>query len=998
VFQVSVVSGLYQRRIVVSKPFTQTSLRSAGGIVAALVGAAVIMVAVGSARSHGPRGTFVANSAATATKPAASPVISPVISEEQRSRVRASLGALPLAFEENQGQSDPQVRYMARGNGYKLLLTSSQAVLRLTAKGKYSEVLDMMLDKRRGAAGTKAYMKKRGLSPSHDASMAVVRMNLGVSAETQLTAEDLQPGKVNYFVGNNRANWRSNIPLYGRVSYKDVYPGVDIAFHGVSRRLEFDYLVSPGTDPACIALSFEGTDGMHTNAAGDLVLATTAGPVELHKPIAYQSKNGTRELVDARFVVKDRNRVAFEVGAYDHSRELVIDPAVTYSTYFGGNDSDYGISIAVDTSGNAYVAGATDSSSIPGWSSAPVGGFDTFVTKLNSAGALQFTTEFGGSADDFPGGVAIDGQGIYVGGTTDSADFPITTGAAQTTPPPTNGTNGNNGAYAVKLSLTGTLAWGTYIDGSDSTSGLGVAIDSSHNVYVVGETFAPDLAGGVVNPLPNGSAINLGSGSGDDDGYVVKVTNPSGTSTSFALVSYIGGSNGDLATGVALDGNGNIHVVGETISTDFPVTAGVVQPQCGTDGTCNGGQDDAFAVSIEASLAAYNYVTYYGGSSVDDGFAIAADANGNAFLTGRTQSSDFPTAGTPFQSALAGTQNAFIVELNSSGTTATYGSYLGGNGTDLGLGITLDASDNVYVTGQTSSSSSFPLLNPTQGALSGPTDAFVTVLGLSQNQLLFSTYLGGSGDEDQLEGSIGVDGSENIYVTGDTDSGNGTTTPFPTTSSAIDGTYAASVNTCTKGGLTVPCPTGFIAAYTQATTPNFAISATALSPASVSPGSSATSTISVTPLNAYSGTVNLTCLVTGSGAPLPTCALSPTSGNSSTLTVSTTGASAALNRRSNVVYAMCLPVVGLSLVGMSFSTKDSRKKKLLGFLLLGVVMAMLFFLPACGGGSSGGGGGGGGGCSGCTPAGNYTVTVTGTDSVNANLTHTVSPALTLTVN
>jgi hypothetical protein len=984
----------------VSKPFTPKRLRSAGWIVAALVLGAVALIAVGTIGTHAQREKAVAKAitADRAANPAMNSVMSPVVSNDQRSRVRASLDALPLAFEANQGQSDPRVKYLARGNGYKLFLTSSQAILSLAPKGKYSEVLDMMLDKRRGAAGTKAYMKKRALRASQGTSMAVLRMNLGASSGTQLAAENQEPGTVNYFLGNNPAKWRSNIPLYGRVNYKNIHPGVDLAFHGASQRLEFDYLVSPGADPDSIALSFEGADGMRTNDTGDLILATSAGPVELHRPVAYQSKNGVPETIDARFVLKGTNEVAFEIGTYDHDLPLVIDPVVTYSTYFGGTGGDYGIGIAVDSSGNTYVAGATASNSIPGWSTPPVGSFDTFVTKINSAGALQFTTEFGGSGDDFPGGIAIDSQGIYIAGTTDSSNFPVSAGAAQSTPPPTGGAHGDNAAYAVKLTLSGSLSsgWSTYIDGSDSTSGLAVAVDSSHDVYVVGETFAPDLGGatGGVNPLPNGNAINLGSGSGDDDGYIVKLTNPSGSSTSFALLSYIGGSGPDLATGVSLDGSGNIYVVGETISTDLPVTSGVVQDKCGTDGTCNSGQDDAFAVAIKANLSGYNYVTYYGGSGVDDAFAVATDASGNAFFTGRTASTDFPTAGTPFQSALAGAQNAFIVELNSSASTATYSTYLGGNGTDLGLGIALDAADNVYVTGQTSSSSNFPLTNPTQQSLSGPTDAFVTVFGLSQNHLLFSTYLGGGGDEDQLAGDVGTDGTENIYVTGDTDSGNGSTTPFPTTTGAIDTTYGG--GTCENGGgVSVPCPTGFITAYTPATTPDFTLSATALSPASVSPGSSATSTVTVTPLNGYTGTVDLTCSVTGSGSPLPTCSLSPTSGNSSTLTVSTTGSSAALGRRSGIFYAMWLPIVGLALVGMRFTSKDSRKKRLLGFLFLGVVMAMLFFLPACGGSNNGGGGGG---CSGCTPAGSYTVTVTGTDSVTSSLTHSVIPSLTLTVN
>jgi hypothetical protein len=544
------------------------------------------------------------------------------------------------------------------------------------------------------------------------------------------------------------------------------------------------------------------------------------------------------------------------------------------------------------------------------------------------------------------------------------------------------------------MALNGSsIAWGTYIGGNGSDTGLGVAVDSSHNVYVVGETFSTNLGGGVISPLPGGNALNLGLSSVNDDGYIVKV-NASGAS--FGLVSYLGGSNGDLATGVAINSSGTIFVSGETVSSDLPVTASAVQQICGTDGNCNATAtntfDDGFVASIKSNLSGYNYVTYYGGSDVDDAFAIAADASGNAYVTGTTASTDFPTAGNPFQSTQFGTQNAFLVQLNSAGTAASYSSYFGGNGSDFGLAVALDSSSppNAYITGQTTSSSaSFPLINPTQAAGSGNSDAFVGVFGLSQGLVLFSTFIGGGGDEDQFEGGIALDSSENIYITGDTDSGNGTTAAFPTVA-ALDGTYGGTGSCMDHLSNPVPCPDAFVAAYSPATAPDFTISATALSPSSVAPGGSATSTVTVTPLNAYAGTVNLTCAVTGGGSPAPTCSIA-----SSTLTVNTTGAVAAMQRPSSIFYAMWLPVVGLSLIGMRFSTADSRRRKLLGFLLLSLVMGMLFFLPACGGGSSGGGGGGG--CNGCTPAGSYTVTVTGTDSVNANLTHS-GPALTLTVN
>jgi hypothetical protein len=910
-----------------------------------------------------------------------------------RARVHANYAALPLAFEANEGQTDPQVKYLARGNGYKLLLTSSKAIMSLPGRNRYSEVREVMMHKRRGAAGVKAMMKKQSGKGRQASPMASLQMNfLGANQHSQLVADDLQSGKVNYFLGNDPAKWHTNVPLYGRVSYRNIYPGIDLAFHGASHQLEFDYLVSAGADAAAIALDFQGAENVQTDDAGNLVLATSAGPVQVNKPVAYQSKNGAREFVDASFVLNAKNQVSFVLGSYDHNRELVIDPTVTYSTYFGGSSADYGISVAVNAGGDAFVAGATDSASILGTSTGAAG-FDAFVSEIGPTGTLIFATYFGGSLDEFPGGIAVDSQGIYVAGTTASSDFPVTGGAAQTV---FQGgiAGGANDAFAVKMALNGSsIAWGTYIGGNGSDTGLGVAVDSSHNVYVVGETFSTNLGGGVISPLPGGNALNLGLSSVNDDGYIVKV-NASGAS--FGLVSYLGGSNGDLATGVAINSSGTIFVSGETVSSDLPVTASAVQQICGTDGNCNATAtntfDDGFVASIKSNLSGYNYVTYYGGSDVDDAFAIAADASGNAYVTGTTASTDFPTAGNPFQSTQFGTQNAFLVQLNSAGTAASYSSYFGGNGSDFGLAVALDSSSppNAYITGQTTSSSaSFPLINPTQAAGSGNSDAFVGVFGLSQGLVLFSTFIGGGGDEDQFEGGIALDSSENIYITGDTDSGNGTTAAFPTVA-ALDGTYGGTGSCMDHLSNPVPCPDAFVAAYSPATAPDFTISATALSPSSVAPGGSATSTVTVTPLNAYAGTVNLTCAVTGGGSPAPTCSIA-----SSTLTVNTTGAVAAMQRPSSIFYAMWLPVVGLSLIGMRFSTADSRRRKLLGFLLLSLVMGMLFFLPACGGGSSGGGGGGG--CNGCTPAGSYTVTVTGTDSVNANLTHS-GPALTLTVN
>ncbi len=978
------------------KPATPKKIFTAVCIVAVTVVAAVAFIAVAPVKSSGRLSSAV--DSAVASK-------SPAVTPAEHARINAAYAALPLAFEANQGQVDPQVKYMARGNGYKLYLASSEVVFTLHKRGEDSEVRQMMMNRRIGLSKIKSMLRHRQQTLQ---AAAVHMYMLGANPDAQLTAQEPQEGKVNYFIGKDPSQWHSGVPLFGQVSYRRLYPGVDLAFHGSGKQLEFDYLVSPGANTKAIALGFRGADQVTTNAAGNLVLTTAAGAMDLNQPVAYQEKNGKREMVDARYVVR-AGKVTFALGPYDHSRQLVIDPTVTYSTYFGGDFADYGLAIAVDASGNEYVAGATDSDTIPGWSSPTnSNSFDIFVTKISSAGTLLNTTEFGGSGDDFPGGIAVDGTGIYVSGTTDSSDFPVTPGAAQTVFVG-GGTDGNNDAFAAKLTLAGLLGpsvsgtWATYINGSDSTSGLAMAIDGNENVYVVGETFAPDLGGapGGVNPLPNGGAINLGLGTGDDDGYLVKLNS---TGTAFDLVSYIGGSGPDLATGVALDGSGNIYLSGETISTDLPIV-NAVQNKCGTDGNCNTGQDDAFIAAIKVDLSGYTYLTYYGGSGIDDAFAITADSGGDVFITGQTQSSDFPTVGTPFQASLAGAQNAFLVELNPTGSAATYGTYLGGNGTDLGLGIAVDSLGNAYVTGQTSSTQTspgaFPLVNPTQPAFGGSTDAFVTVLSTSQNLALFSTYLGGGSDEDQLGGAVALDSSHNIYVTGDTDSGNGSTAVFPT-KNALDSTYGG--GTCLNSGNTnVPCTDAFIAAYGPATVADFAIAATA--PTAVSPGSSGTSTVTLTSLNGYSSSVSLNCSVSGTGSPAPACSASSfnpgsvTPANpaaSSTLTITTTGSSAAMFRPSKFLYAMWLPIAGFSLMGMGFSSARSRRKKLLGFLMIGMVMTALFLMPACGGSSSNtGGGGGGGGCSGCTPAGTYTVTITGTGTDANTTTHSTTVMLTV---
>lgn len=760
-------------------------------------------------------------------------------------RARVAFGNLPLTFEPNQGQADAQVKYMTHWHGYDLFLTSKEAVFAMPIGPQNSAALDSR-QRQSGLSG----MAKSAAAPAASANAeSLIRMTMpGANPEPVIAAEDQQPGVKNYFIGNDPKNWHTNIPAFARVRYSDVYPGIDVIYHG-SRQLEFDVVVNPGANPDQIELSFDGAKHISTDASGNLILTSEAGELRLQRPVSYQEKNGTRQAVDSRFVVKSDHQVVFALGSYDPSRQLVIDPSISFATYFGGGGTngsgeESGLGIAIDGSGNAYVVGTTNSSTpLPGKPILipPGGQYDCYLAEFSPSGAIVFTTIFGGSQNDLPQAVAVDTTGIYVVGLTQSIDFPVTAGAAQTTFGGA-GVNGNGDAFVAKLATTGaSITWATYLGGKDFDEAFAVAVDNSQNVFVVGETFSlttvtPPFP--IVNPLPQGSTNN-----GLADGFVTEVK-PDGTA--FLMSSYIGGANLDLATGVAWNLlTGDVYVSGGTQSPNLPVTAGAYQPKCGSDGNCNEKigpppvfLDDAFVAAFNpASTATYVYFTYLGGGGVDDAFAITTDSTGDAYVTGRTgsgMSTPFPTLNA-YQSTLNGVQNAFVTELNGTGTALVYSTYLGGKGLDKGLGIALDPANNAnaYVTGQTTSTN-FPTANPTQAAFGGGTvgqfdsDAFLSELNYTGSTLTlpFSTYIGGSGDEDILGGFVAVDTTGNdIYVVGDTNSTN-----FPiqasSTAAVADGSLNGGLgsapqcqvlNRLTGQTLTVVCPDAFVSLYTATT-------------------------------------------------------------------------------------------------------------------------------------------------------------------------------------
>jgi len=482
------------------------------------------------------------------------------------------------------------VKYMARGQGYTLFLTSGDAVLSLAPASSSESYPKQVMERRLPGYSLKTRkLIRRGLPQSVQKSAAVASMRLHVvdgNPSARLTGEDLLASKVNYFIGNNPHDWHRGISQYSRVSYQNVYPGISLAYHGQQSQLEFDFVVSPGASPAPIGLSFPGAAHIATNASGGLVLSSSTGDLTLNKPIAYQEHAGIHEPVSAQFVLQADNQVRFELGSYDHNRELVIDPSLSYASYLGGNNEDVGFGIAVDSSLNTYVTGHSNSTSgFPGGNPSK-GGFDAFVVKINADGSLGYTTFVGGSSDDLGAAIAVDSSGVYVAGITTSTDFPANGGAQPTAGSPSGATcpGGGSGsgpctdAIAFKLDTNGARVWGTYIGGNDFDDGYGIAVDGNGHAYVTGDTYSPNFPTHIAfdASLNNGAGIN-----GSSDAFVAEL---SANGSAFVYSTYLGGSLTELGNGIAVDSTGDAYVVGETFSTDFPSTNGSV---CGTDGLCN---------------------------------------------------------------------------------------------------------------------------------------------------------------------------------------------------------------------------------------------------------------------------------------------------------------------------------------------------------------------------------------------------------------------------
>lgn len=658
--------------------------------------------------------------------------------------------SLATGFEPNVGQVGARVDFLSRGFGYTLFLTASGPRIEL-------------------ASGRRGGSERSGSMGRSTLAMRFVDANPNPSVHTAGTLA----GQSNYFLGKDPRTWRTGIPRYARVEYHDVYRGIDVAYHSRNGELEYDFLVKAGADPGAIALDVEGAERISLNPAGDLVLDFPNEQIVQPRPVIYQGEGEHRREIPGGFVLDGSRRVRFWLGPYDQRQLLTIDPVLVYSTYLGGTADDFGCGIAFDDAGNIYLTGWTDSVGFPmlvgndgptGFSTLLAGETDAFVVKLNPSGTeLLYSTFVGGVGQEFEiVGLAVDVAGsAYITGSTTSSDYPTTAGAFQTT----HG-GGTVDAVVTKLSPSGSaLEYSTFLGGTGLEGGQIIALDAARNAYVTGftgsqnfpvtagafqqlyaggaEAFVTKLSadgaslmystylGGQADEMTTaglaldslGSAYVMGTTasanfpitpgafqttlSGPSDAFVVKLT-PSGHALEYS--TFLGGTDQEEGRSVAVGNGGEAHVIGITMSADFPTTPGAFQ-------TTAPGNGDVFVTKLTALGTGLVYSSYLGGGGLDISRGFGLDGAGGVYVTGATRSPNFPTTPDAIQTQHAGGEDAFVTKVNSTGALV-YSTLLGGVGNDRARNMAVDDVGDVAIVGFTSSAD-FPLVNPLQAEFRG---------------------------------------------------------------------------------------------------------------------------------------------------------------------------------------------------------------------------------------------------------------------------------------
>ncbi len=634
------------------------------------------------------------------------------------------LSRIPISFEPNRGQAPAAVRYLARGRGF--LLTAESKSLRFR-------------------------------TPQGDLRMQFA----GARGNAPIEAEEILPGKMNYLRTNDESRWHTGIPTYAQIRYRNLYSGIDLVCHGHQGDLEYDFILAPGARASAIRLDFPGIERLEIAENGDLVIENAGRRMVQHAPVIYQQIEGAPHRVDGHYVRRGARSAGFVLGAYDKSQPVIIDPTLVYASYvaaYGYQDQASGV--AIDASGDAYVAGST--------LDPQYGDQDMFVIELDPTGTkLLNAAAVGGSYDDMGYGVAVDSAGnVYIAGATQSPDIQITgnsiyqhslhgsenayiavlmpglqklvwasylggskvdiaytmaldgsrnvfvAGATISTDFPTNSSsyqkklNGGVDAFLTKLNANGALQFSTYFGGNGDDYIYGLATDSSGSVYATGSTASTNL--------PTTGGVLQASNAGLTDAFVAKFNNGGG----LVYSTYYGGSGDDPAQGIAVDAAGNAYITGSTTSTNLATTATGVQPG-------PGGSTDAYVAKLNPAGSALVWATYLGGKGDDAGGAITVDSGGNVYVAGSTDSADFPVTKDAAQNTVGFAAVAFVSELSPDGGTLVYSTMYGGSGGDTASGIAVACTTGVFVAG-TTQSTDFPVsAGAVGGQATGPANGFL---------------------------------------------------------------------------------------------------------------------------------------------------------------------------------------------------------------------------------------------------------------------------------
>ena len=695
--------------------------------------------------------------------------------EPQLASPQEALAQSPLYFEPNLGQTDPQVRFVVRGAGAATFLTDNEMVTVLRAPLPTSEKQDTL----------KIHDPKERHAVRPDMDSEVVRMRLaGAAAHPAAVGLEELPSFSSYFIGDDESKWLSRVANYSQVGFTDVYPNIDLVYHGTRGQLEYDFIVQPGADPSRIALQFEGATA-RTEAGGDLLLSTRLGEIRQHRPKVYQTFGDRTLEIPVSYSVRG-DRVEFSLGAYDRTRPLVIDPVVSYSTFLGGSLGDYAEKIAVDSTGAAYVVGTTYSVNFPTkypyqTKASSVSDYDVFITKLSPSGSgLAWSTYLGGNYDDDGLGLALENNGatVYVTGSTLSTNFP--------TVAPYQRDQLDWDAFVSKLTFSGSalaLSYSTYLGGNEADGANAIAVRNGY-VAVTGWTLSGSSSFPTLYPLQTNQAYQ--------DAFVT-IFRPklAGLGVTLYYSTFLGGSGDDSGRDLYWDGaTGDLLVVGFTCSsTGFPQFRAL---------QTYGGACDAFVTRIASGTPLPNppapsfvYSTYLGGHSADYARAVGADASGAIYVAGSTDSDNFPTWH-PYFGTIPGNAgtNGFISKIFDNGSLLSlqFSTYFGGGGYDEIFDMVVDPSGSALWICLDTQSDNLPVVNtgwwwpsPTSSYDSG----YVARFGIDSSNylsLFWSGYLGG-GDDDSVHGLArqNSNGVNHIYVTGATSSNFVEPQPIPGT-------------------------------------------------------------------------------------------------------------------------------------------------------------------------------------------------------------------------